>query len=111
MHARTDGYEPRKGAVMGRLPRSTSHWSRRFALSATALAAIGLAASPAGAAPAGMGTAAGSTHIGLHKAPQGPYLFQYTYRGHLKIGGGNFTLGGKVYVAVKYNSGQLRYNG
>ncbi|WP_328764951.1 MULTISPECIES: hypothetical protein [unclassified Streptomyces] len=95
---------------MGMHPRSTSHWARRFALSATALAAVGLAASPAGGAPASLVTPAGSTRVGPDKAPQGLYLFQYTYRGHLKIGGGNFTLGGKVYVAVKYSWGQIRYN-
>ncbi|MFB6805147.1 hypothetical protein [Streptomyces sp. NPDC056387] len=96
---------------MGTHPRGTSHWARRFALSATALAAVGLAASPAGAAPASPASPAGSTQMSPDKAPQGLYLFQYTYRGHLKIGGGNFTLGGKVYIAVKYNSGQIRYNG
>ncbi|MFI2351827.1 hypothetical protein ACH492_33440 [Streptomyces sp. NPDC019443] len=101
---------------MGTLPRSTSRWPRRFAVSATALAVVGLAVSPAatataGAAPASLVTLTGSAPASLDKAPQGLYLFRYTYRGHLKIGGGNFTLGGKVYVAVKFNSGQVKYHG
>ncbi|MEU9304068.1 hypothetical protein [Streptomyces sp. NPDC048269] len=104
---------------MGTLPRSTSRRPRRFAVSATALAVVGLAVpsaatATAGAAPARLVTPAGSarawsTPASLDKAPQGLYLFQYTYRGHLKIGGGNFTLGGKVYMVVKFNSGQVKY--
>ncbi|MFF1479133.1 hypothetical protein ACFVYD_16490, partial [Streptomyces sp. NPDC058301] len=94
---------------MGTLPRSASRWPRRFVLSATALAAIGLAVSPAGATPSGAATPAASTQVALHKAPENLYLFQYTYRGHLKNLGGHFTLVGKVYVADKNNSGQVRY--
>lgn len=97
--------------------RTAFRWARRSAVTATALAVVGLGVSPtatamADAAPAGLPTQARSTApAGLDKAPTGPYLFQYTYRGHLKIGGGNFTLGGKVYVVVKFNSGQIKYQG
>ncbi|MBT2447439.1 hypothetical protein J7F03_10200 [Streptomyces sp. ISL-43] len=103
---------------MHTFPRSASRWSRRFAVTATALAVVGLGVSPtatatatADAAPAGLPTQVRSTPASLDKAPGGLYLFQYTYRNHLKIGGGNFTLGGKVYVAVKFNSGQIKYHG
>ncbi|MFD9302542.1 hypothetical protein ACFWCB_07575 [Streptomyces sp. NPDC060048] len=96
-------------------PRSASRRPRRCAVAATALAVVSLGFSPmatatADASPAGLPTQVRSTPASLDKAPSGLYLFQYTYRNHLKIGGGNFTLGGKVYVVVKYNSGQIRYH-
>ncbi len=34
-----------------------------------------------------------------------PFLFTYTYAGHLKVAGGNFTVGGRVYVSVKFRNG------
>lgn len=95
-------------------PRSAARWARRFAVTATALSVVGLGVSPmatADVAPAGLPTQVRSTPVSLDKAPAGLYLFQYTYRGHLKIGGGNFTLGGRVYVVVKFNSGQIKYQG
>lgn len=97
--------------------RPASRWARRSAVTATALAVVGLGVSPtamatADAAPAGLPAQVQSTApAALDKAPGDLYLFQYTYRGHLKIGGGNFTLGGKVYVVVKFNSGQIKYQG
>ncbi|MBT2406615.1 MULTISPECIES: hypothetical protein [unclassified Streptomyces] len=102
---------------MRTLPLSTSRWPRRLAVTATAMAVVGLGVAPTATATApaatsvGMVAPAGSTPTDLDKAPAGLYLFQYTYRGHLKIGGGNFTLGGRVYVAVKFNSGQVKYHG
>ncbi|MFE5805760.1 hypothetical protein [Streptomyces sp. NPDC056491] len=104
---------------MHTFPRSASRWSRRFAVTATALAVVGIgvappataATAPADAAPAGLPAQLRSAPAAADKAPEGLYLFQYTYRSHLKIGGGNFTLGGKVYVAVKYNTGKVRYSG
>ncbi|UQX04600.1 hypothetical protein [Streptomyces sp. RerS4] len=103
---------------MHAFPRSASRRPRRCAVTATALAVVGLGVSPmstataiADASPAGRPSQVQSMPAGLDKAPGGLYLFQYTYRNHLKIGGGNFTLGGKVYVVVKFNSGQIRYQG
>ncbi|MBT2468387.1 hypothetical protein J7E97_10980 [Streptomyces sp. ISL-66] len=95
-------------------PPAASRWARRCAVTATALAVVGVGVAPvatADAAPAGLPAQVQSAPAGLDKAPEGLYLFQYTYRGHLKIGGGNFTLGGKVYVVVKYNTGKIRYEG
>ncbi|MET9959872.1 hypothetical protein ABZ128_12560 [Streptomyces sp. NPDC006326] len=101
---------------MRHLSHTTSYRQRRIAVAVTAMAVVGLGVAPAATASAALapvGTAARttSTPAGLTKAPAGLYLFQYTYRNHLKIGGGNFTLGGRVYVVVKYNSGQVRYGG
>ncbi|MCM1966387.1 hypothetical protein [Streptomyces sp. G1] len=97
--------------------RSASGWARRCAVTATALAVVGLGVTPTatattGAAPVGLPTQALSTApAALDKGPGDLYLFQYTSRGgHLKIGGGNFTLGGKVYIVVKYDTGKLRYH-
>lgn len=96
--------------------RSASRWARRSAVTATALAVVGLGVSPtatatADAAPVGLPTQVlSTTPASLDKAPGDLYLFQYTYRNHLKIGGGNFTLGGKVYVVVKYNTDKIRYH-
>ncbi|WP_407840771.1 hypothetical protein ACE1OC_37525 [Streptomyces sp. DSM 116496] len=96
--------------------RSVSGRARRSAVTATALAVVGLGVTPTAtattdAAPAGLTTQALSrTPSSPDKAPGDLYLFQYTYRGHLKIGGGNFTLGDKVYIVVKYNTDKLRYH-
>ncbi|MFZ3492906.1 hypothetical protein ACODT5_06665 [Streptomyces sp. 5.8] len=94
--------------------RSASGWARRSAVTATALAVVGLGVTPtatADAAPVGLpAQGLSTTPAALDKAPGDLYLFQYTYRGHLKVGGGNFTLGGKVYVVVKYNTGKIRYH-
>ncbi|MFF0772809.1 hypothetical protein ACFYUK_28250 [Nonomuraea wenchangensis] len=34
-----------------------------------------------------------------------PFLFTYTFAGHLKVAGGNFTVGGRVFVSVKHSNG------
>ncbi|MFE4258804.1 hypothetical protein [Streptomyces sp. NPDC056883] len=98
--------------------RSASGWARRSAVTATALAVVGLGVTPTAtatamtdAAPVGLPTQAlSTTPAALDKAPGDLYLFQYTHRNHLKIGGGNFTVGGEVYIVVKYNTGKLRYH-
>ena len=38
-----------------------------------------------------------------------PFLFAYTFNNHLKLGGGNYTIGGKVYVVVKFNNGTVKF--
>jgi hypothetical protein len=40
---------------------------------------------------------------------QQPFLFSYTFNQHLKIGGGNFTLGGRVHLTVKFNNGRVAF--
>jgi hypothetical protein len=53
-------------------------------------------------------TASASTVHDLRQAA--PFLFNYTFNDHLKIAGGNFTLGGRVFVVVKYNTGQVKFS-
>jgi hypothetical protein len=38
-----------------------------------------------------------------------PFLFSYTFNNHLKLGGGYFTTGGRVYVVVKLNNGTVKF--
>lgn len=95
---------------------SHSHRQRRIAVAATAVAVLGLGVAPsatasAPSAPVGTVARTTSTPTDPDKAPSDLYLFPYTYRNHLNIGGGNFTPGGRAYVVVKYNSGQIRYHG
>ncbi|MEU7555076.1 hypothetical protein AB0B01_22500 [Streptomyces sp. NPDC044571] len=101
---------------MRHLPHASSHRQRRIAVAATAMAVLGLSVAPSATAsaplaPTDVVARTASTPTDATKGPTGLYLFQYTYRNHLTIGGGNFTLGGRVYVVVKYNSGQVRYDG
>lgn len=44
----------------------------------------------------------------LRQAPS--FLFNYTFNGHLKIAGGNFTVNRRVYLAVKFNTGRLAFS-
>ncbi len=39
-----------------------------------------------------------------------PFLFNYIFNGHLKLGGGNFTVGGTVYLVVKFNNGTVVFS-
>lgn len=76
-------------------------------LTAAALTAPVAAAAPAtapAAAPATTATPA-SAEQKAHKS----FLFNYTFNGHLKIGGGNFTVGGKVTLYVKLNNGTVMF--
>jgi hypothetical protein len=38
-----------------------------------------------------------------------PFLFSYAFNNHLKLGGGQFTVGGRVYVVVKLNNGTVKF--
>lgn len=38
-----------------------------------------------------------------------PFLFGYTFNNHLNLGGGNYTMGGRVYVVVKFNNGTTKF--
>ncbi|SEP67214.1 hypothetical protein SAMN04487983_1001243 [Streptomyces sp. yr375] len=80
---------------------------RLWITAVTAAVAATVAAAPlATAAPA---TAPQHTTAAVTKAPQS-FLFQYTFNHHLKIGGGNFTVGGLVYLAVKFNNGAIFFH-
>ncbi len=43
-------------------------------------------------------------------ATDAPFLFNYTYNGHLKIGGGYFTAGRNVYLLVNLNDGTRKFS-
>jgi hypothetical protein len=88
---------------------STSRCSRRIAIGVAGTALAGLVLAPAAlAAPPRADTAVTSVSTPLRKAPE-PYLFSYPYNNHLSLGGGNFTVGGRVYVAVKFNTGTTKF--
>ncbi|GGT03522.1 MULTISPECIES: hypothetical protein [Streptomyces] len=94
---------------MRTLSRSTSRCTRRVTIGVAGAALIGLGlAPPALAAPAPGTSPARTLSAHPYKAPQ-PYVFSYGYNGHLSLGGGNFTVGGRVYVVVKLNSGATHY--
>ncbi|MEU8650718.1 hypothetical protein [Streptomyces sp. NPDC048737] len=79
---------------------------RRLGLTlVTATVAVTLGAAPLAAAPAAP-LAPRNIPAAPNQAPQ-PFLFTYTFNNHLVIGGGNFTVGGRVYVAVKFNNGNV----
>ncbi|MFF2566539.1 hypothetical protein ACIRQF_23300 [Streptomyces sp. NPDC101191] len=93
---------------MRTLARSHPHRRARrvTALAVTSVAAVALAAptaAPAPAAPAAPESVSVTT-----KAPAS-FLFKYTFNGHLKIGGGNFTVGGPVTLYIKLNNGTIMF--
>ncbi|MFF5785456.1 hypothetical protein ACFY8P_10860 [Streptomyces sp. NPDC012693] len=97
------------------LARPFSHRPPRItALAASAVAVVALSAptatSASAAAPAREAAPAVAplTAEALKKAPA-PFLFQYTFNHHLKIGGGNFTVNGRVYLVVKLNNGRVMF--
>ncbi|MFB7368411.1 hypothetical protein ACFC0D_00955 [Streptomyces sp. NPDC056222] len=98
------------------LARSNPHRMRRMtAVAASAVAVVALSAPVATSAPAahsareGTPSGASLTPELLKKAPA-PFLFHYTFNNHLKIGGGNFTVGGRVYLVVKLNNGRVMFS-
>ncbi|MFC7384210.1 hypothetical protein [Sphaerisporangium rhizosphaerae] len=66
--------------------------------------ALGAAANASAAA----GTVTTSSARSLRLAQ--PFLFTYTFDGHLKVAGGNFTVGGRVYVVVKFTTGRVAFS-
>lgn len=86
-------------------PRSKPSRIWRFAMAAASAAAI-VVALPATTALAGT---EGKTAPTEFRRDQ-PFLFSYNFDGHLKIAGGNFTVGGRVYVVVKYNTGRVAFS-
>ncbi|WP_431912698.1 hypothetical protein [Nonomuraea jabiensis] len=78
----------------------------RTLLAATAAAGVLTVGVPALSAVADASTA--GTLDGLRRAQ--PFLFTYTFNGHLKVAGGNFTVDRRVYVAVKYNTGRVAFS-
>ncbi|MFG3345102.1 hypothetical protein ACGF1Z_08540 [Streptomyces sp. NPDC048018] len=94
---------------MRTLARSHPHRARRItALAVSSVAAVALAAptaAPASAAPA----AAAPESVSVTTKAPASFLFSYTFNGHLKIGGGNFTVGGPVTLYIKLNNGTIMF--
>ncbi|MEW1843508.1 hypothetical protein AB0392_36660 [Nonomuraea angiospora] len=77
-------------------------------LATTATAGVLAVGVPALGSAANASTAASAGALdGLRQAQ--PFLFTYTFNGHLKVAGGNFTVDRRVYVAVKYNTGRVAF--
>ncbi|GAA2803948.1 hypothetical protein [Streptomyces showdoensis] len=92
---------------MRTLARSHPHRARRAtAVALASVASVALIVPAAAAAPAPATPVAPETLSVVTKAPD-PFLFQYTFNHHLKIGGGNFTVGGRVTLLVKLNNGTV----
>jgi hypothetical protein len=85
----------------------TSLLAKLTFLPAVVLVAAGLPAVPASAAPAPAEHTARST---VRQVEDSSFLFSYTFNGHLKVAGGNFTIGGEVYLAVKLNDGTVWFS-
>ncbi|MEV8533695.1 hypothetical protein [Streptomyces sp. NPDC051211] len=75
---------------------SKSRCSRRIAIGMAGAALTGLVLAPQALAADQL------------KAPR-PYVFNYDWNNHLSLGGGHFTVGGRVYVDVKLNSGATHF--
>ncbi|MFD0368537.1 hypothetical protein [Streptomyces sp. NPDC127114] len=94
---------------MRTLARSHPHRARRItAVAVSAAAAFALTAPTASSAPAPAAPAQPESASAPARAHES-FLFQYTFNGHLKIGGGNFTVGGPVTLYVKYNNGTVAF--
>lgn len=69
--------------------------------------ALGAAANASATSTAGVTGAASAADA--RRAGQ-PFLFNYTFDGHLKVAGGNFTVGRRVFLTVKYNTGRVAFS-
>ncbi|WP_329415798.1 hypothetical protein OG802_30820 [Streptomyces sp. NBC_00704] len=91
--------------TLRRSPRPALRRAGLTAVAAAVAATIGVA--PLAAAAPAAPLAPRAAPAAPTRAPQQPFLFSYTFNHHLQIGGGNFTVGGRVYVAVKFNNGKV----
>lgn len=100
---------------MRTLARSHPHRARRItAVAVSAAAAFALTAPAASSAPAPVTPVAPAApaqpeSVSAPTKAHESFLFQYTFNRHLKIGGGNFTVGGRVTLYVKYNNGTVAF--
>ncbi|MEU7985201.1 hypothetical protein AB0B56_10080 [Streptosporangium canum] len=79
----------------------------RTILGVTATAGIVVLGVPALTTAANASTTSAAGVTGTAPAS---FLFDYTFNGHLKVAGGNFTVGRRVYLVVKYNTGQTAFS-
>ncbi|MCX5232798.1 hypothetical protein ABZY16_04945 [Streptomyces sp. NPDC006553] len=95
---------------MGILAHSNLH-SRRYATATMAVAmaaAVSLAAPGATSAHATPARAHGAVSA-VNCAPTPPWVSTYAFDRDLKVEGGCFTIGGRVYIMVKHNNGTVYY--
>lgn len=91
--------------ITGEIPMSRTI---RTLLGVTAAAGIVALGVPALSAAANASTMSAGTFDEVRQ--DRPFLFNYTFNGHLKVAGGNFTMGGRVFLTVKYNSGRAAFS-
>ncbi|MEW9551865.1 hypothetical protein [Nonomuraea sp. NPDC050783] len=72
-------------------------------------ATAGAATAPAASAASAASTASAASVADVSRQNQ-PFLFTYTFAGHLKVAGGYFTTGGRVFVTVKYTTGRSAFS-
>ncbi|MFD8526146.1 hypothetical protein ACFV0L_01925 [Streptosporangium canum] len=79
----------------------------RTLLGVTATAGIVVLGVPALTTTANAST---TSAAGVTSTAPASFLFDYTFNGHLKVAGGNFTVGRRVYLVVKYNTGRTAFS-
>ncbi|MGJ6967431.1 hypothetical protein ACSDR0_36485 [Streptosporangium sp. G11] len=79
----------------------------RTLIGVTATAGIVALGVPALSAAANAST---TSATGVTSTTSAGFLFNYTFNGHLKIAGGNFTVGRRVFLVVKYNTGRTAFS-
>ncbi|MFD1535967.1 hypothetical protein [Nonomuraea guangzhouensis] len=89
---------------MNRTIRSLLGVTATAGLLALGVPALSAAANASTTSTAGITSA---TFEGLRQAQ--PFLFTYTFNGHLKVAGGNFTVNRRVYLAVKFTTGRVAF--
>jgi uncharacterized membrane protein len=79
-----------------------------IALGVPALSAAANASAASTTSAAGVTSTASASAFNLTQAQS--FLFNYTFNGHLKVAGGNFTVGSRVFLTVKFNSGRVAFS-
>ncbi|MEU7749203.1 hypothetical protein [Nonomuraea sp. NPDC049158] len=80
----------------------------RTVLGVTATAGILAVGVPALTGAANASTTSATASAGLRQGQS--FLFTYTFNGHLKVAGGNFTVNQRVYLVVKFNTGRVAFS-
>ncbi|MEV0344891.1 hypothetical protein AB0H88_03945 [Nonomuraea sp. NPDC050680] len=80
----------------------------RTVLGVAATAGILALGVPAFTGAANASTTSATASAGLRQAQS--FLFNYTFNGHLKVAGGNFTVNQRVFLVVKFNTGRVAFS-
>ncbi|MFI6598657.1 hypothetical protein ACIBHX_20550 [Nonomuraea sp. NPDC050536] len=91
---------------MNRVMRTLLGVTATAGIVALAVPALSTAANASPTSPADINSTS-NTHD-LRQAQ--PFLFNYTFNGHLKIAGGNFTIDRRVFLVVKYDTGRTAFS-